>query len=189
MADRRKAAPAPRSAQGPMSGLVGAVERTRPAVPLDDLDRRILRRLAADPRASQRQLARECQVSAPAVADRINRLERLGVIRGYTVTIDWASIGYPVLVYIPIIIAPGGVLGTVLAQLREIPELDELIVVTGAYDLMARFRLRDHGHLQELLLDALWAIEGIQRIETFLSLGEVPRGNIIEKLVDSSDAT
>ncbi|WP_173152302.1 Lrp/AsnC ligand binding domain-containing protein [Phytohabitans suffuscus] len=53
---------------------------------------------------------------------------------------------------------------------------------------MARFRLRDHAHLQELLLDALWAIEGIQRIETFLSLGEVPRGNIIEKLVGDPDA-
>jgi DNA-binding Lrp family transcriptional regulator len=166
-----------------MAGLVGAIERPSPPVPLDDLDRDLLRRLAADPRISQRRLAQETGVSAPAVGDRIARLERNGVIRGYTITVDWAALGYPVLVYIPMIIAPGAGLAQIMAQLREIPELDELLVVTGTYDLMARFRLRDHAHLQQLLLDDLWPVNGLQRIETFLSLGEVPLGDVVAKLV------
>jgi Lrp/AsnC family transcriptional regulator, leucine-responsive regulatory protein len=156
----------------PMSGLADAIERPRPPVPLDDVDRILLRMLAENSRVSQRKLALAVEMSPPAVADRLARLERLGVIRGYTVDVDWSAAGYPIVVYIPMIVSPGADVQVILSRLRQIPELDELIVVTGAYDLLARFRLRDHPHLRELLLDQLWQIAGLQRIETFLSLGQ-----------------
>ncbi|MTD15111.1 winged helix-turn-helix transcriptional regulator [Nakamurella sp. YIM 132087] len=172
------------AARGSMAGLAGAIERQGPPVPLDDIDRELIRRLAADPRSSQRQLAREVNMSGPAVGERIARLERLGVIRGYTVDVDWAALGFPVLVYIPMSIAPGADLTQILADLHEIPELEELIAVTGTYDLMARFRLRDHAHLQTVLLEQLWPIYGLQRIETFLSLGEVRGASVLDRLLE-----
>ncbi|WP_454050344.1 Lrp/AsnC family transcriptional regulator [Cellulomonas sp. Marseille-Q8402] len=179
---RRTPRPAP-ARRGSMSGLAGFIERQGPAVPLDDIDRELVRRLAADPRASQRQLAREIKMSGPAVGERIARLERAGVIRGYTVSVDWAALGFPVLAYIPISIAPGADLAQILADLREVPELEELVAVTGAYDLIARLRLRDHAHLQEVLLESLWQIDGLQRIETFLSLGEVRGESLLQRLL------
>ncbi len=139
-----------------MAGLAGFIERQGPAVPIDDIDREIVRRLAADPRASQRQLAREIKMSGPAVGERIARLERSGVIRGYTVSVDWAALGYPVLAYIPITVAPGADLAQILGDLRALPELEELVAMTGTYDFLARFRLRDHAHLQALLLESMW---------------------------------
>ncbi|PWJ52750.1 transcriptional regulator, AsnC family [Quadrisphaera granulorum] len=166
-----------------MAGLAGFIERQGPPVPLDDIDRELVRRLAADPRASQRQLAREINMSGPAVGERIARLERSGVIRGYTVSVDWAALGFPVLVHIPMIVAPGADLTQILTDLHDIPELDELIAVTGTYDLIARFRLRDHAHLQQLLLEDLWPIDGLQRIETFLSLGEVTSTSLLDRLL------
>jgi len=169
--------------RGSMAGLAGFIERQGPPVALDDIDRELVRRLAVDPRASQRQLAREVNMSGPAVGERIARLERSGVIRGYTVTVDWAALGYPVLVHIPMIVAPGADLTRILTDLHDIPELDELLAITGTYDLIARFRLRDHAHLQELLLEDLWPIEGLQRIETFLSLGEVASSSLLERLL------
>lgn len=179
---RTTAAPAP-ARRNSMSGLAGFIERQGPPVPLDDIDRELVRRLAADPRASQRQLAREIRMSGPAVGERIARLERAGVIRGYTVSVDWAALGFPVLAYIPISIAPGADLAQILTDLREVPELEELVAVTGTYDLIARFRLRDHAHLQALLLESLWQIDGLQRIETFLSLGEVRGASLLERLL------
>ncbi|HEY0187909.1 MAG TPA: Lrp/AsnC family transcriptional regulator [Cellulomonas sp.] len=170
-----------------MSGLSGFIERQGQPVPMDDIDRDLVRRLAADPRASQRQLAREINMSGPAVGERIARLERAGVIRGYTVSVDWAALGFPVLAYIPISIAPGADLAQILTDLRELPELEELVALTGTYDLIARFRLRDHAHLQALLLESLWQIDGLQRIETFLSLGEVGAGSLLERLLDPPD--
>jgi len=172
-----------------MAGLAGAIERQGPAVPLDDIDRELIRRLAADPRASQRQLAREISMSGPAVGERIARLERAGVIRGYTLSVDWAALGFPVLVYIPMSVAPGADLANILTALRNIPEIEELIAVTGTYDLIARFRLRDHAHLQAVLLEELWPIEGLQRIETFLSLGEVRMSSVLDRLLGGEDGS
>jgi DNA-binding Lrp family transcriptional regulator len=51
------------------------------------------------------------------------------------------------------------------------PELEDLDIVTGQWDLIAKFRLRDHAHLQEVLLVRIWQIPGVQRVETFLGLG------------------
>jgi Lrp/AsnC family leucine-responsive transcriptional regulator len=180
--DGTEAAPAAR-ARSTMAGLSTVVSRSRPAVVLDHVDRELIMLLAEDPRVSQRQLAKTIGMSAPAVGERIARLERQGVIRGYTIDIDWGALGMPVLVYIPMTIAAGSDLELLVQELRAIPELEELTVVTGGYDLIARFRLRDHAHLQEVLLDRLYPISGLRRFETFLSLGEIPAGISIEKVL------
>lgn len=182
-----EAAGSRRVARAPMAGLSGAIERQGPPVPLDDIDRQLIRRLAKDPRVSQRQLAREVNMSGPAVGERVARLERLGVIGGYTVSVDWAALGYPMMVYISMSIAPGADLSQILRELQGIDELEELVVVTGSYDLIARFRLRDHPNLQTLLLEQLWQIDGLQRVETFLSLGAVRGTNALERLLSPVD--
>jgi len=170
-----------------MAGLSSQIARSRAAVSLDQVDRDLLVLLAADPRISQRQLAKQVGMSAPAVGERVARLERLGVIRGYTVDIDWAAVGLPVLVYIPMTIAAGSDVRALLDQLRAIPELEELVVVTGGYDFISRFRLRDHAHLQELLLERLYPIPGLRRFETFLSLGEIPVDNGLEQMISTRE--
>lgn len=168
---RRDAASKP----SPMSSMTFEVLPTVDTVIFDDVDRHLLQLLVADPRVSQRQLAREVGMSPPAVGERIARLERHGLIQGYTTVIDWAALGYPGIVYIPMTLATDADVPGIVAALRDIPELSDLVVVTGSYDLMARFRIRDHAHLQRLLLDRIWPIRGLQRIETFLGIGEIVR--------------
>src|SRR5881394_779891 len=63
------------------------------AVDLDELDLRILTLLLRDGRAPASQIAEQVGLSRPAVADRIEKLERQGVIRGTTVVVDPASLG------------------------------------------------------------------------------------------------
>ena len=62
---------------------------------LDGTNRRLLAELTADPRASAAELARRVGMSAPAVRERIARLEEAGVIRGYRLDLDPAAIGLP----------------------------------------------------------------------------------------------
>ncbi len=159
-----------------MAGLSKLVSRVAPTVALDQVDRELIALMLADSRTSQRQLAKQIGMSAPAVGERIARLERLGVIKGYTVDIDWSAVGVPVLVYIPMTIAAGADLEALVGELTAIPELESLTVVTGGYDLIARFRLSDHMHLQRLLLDRLYPIGGLSRFETLLGLGDIPAG-------------
>jgi Lrp/AsnC family leucine-responsive transcriptional regulator len=70
------------------------------AVELDDLDRRILQILLRDGRTPAAQIAEEIGLSRPAVADRIEKLERQGVIRGTTVVVEPASLGLHVTAFV-----------------------------------------------------------------------------------------
>src|SRR4051794_27685169 len=67
---------------------------------LDETNRRLLAELVADPRASTAELARRIGMSAPAVRERLTRLEATGVIRGYRVDIDPAAVGLPVAAWV-----------------------------------------------------------------------------------------
>ena len=75
----------------PLAKLAEVSPPPRPEGEVDDFDLALLRALAADARQSQRALARQIEMSPPAVADRLARLERSGVIRGYRADIDWAA--------------------------------------------------------------------------------------------------
>ncbi|MFF1879705.1 Lrp/AsnC family transcriptional regulator [Leifsonia sp. NPDC058230] len=153
------------------SKLAQIIQRPTAKAPLDDVDVALLKALNDDSRLSQRALSREVGLSAPAIGERLVRLERLGVIRGYTLDLDWAALGYSMSVHIPMTAAAGADLGVIIEHLVEMPELEDLDIVTGQWDLIAKFRLRDHAHLQEVLLVRIWQIPGVQRVETFLGLG------------------
>jgi len=155
-----------------------------PPADLDDLDLALLRALADDARQSQRALARRIEMSPPAVADRLARLERSGAIRGYRVDIDWAALGYPVVVYLAVTAGPGMELTEIITAIRALPEAEQMSVVTGSLDLLVRLRVRDHAHLRELLLSKIFQINGVQRTETFLSLADMEPGNFAAAMLD-----
>ncbi len=170
-----------------MSHIGDLLERTLDPVSLDEIDQRVLTILSEDSTISQRALSAKVGMSAPAIADRVSRLERNGVIQRRGIEVDWSALGYPMLVILPINIS-GHVDGRVVVErLQSLPHLTELLVLTGTYDMMARFRLRDYSHLQELLLEKIWQIPGIERVETMLSLGKVRGEHPLSRLVLPQD--
>jgi Lrp/AsnC family transcriptional regulator, leucine-responsive regulatory protein len=168
----------------PLAKLAAVSPPSRPAAEVDDLDLALLSALAADARQSQRALARQIEMSPPAVADRLARLERSGVIRGYRVDIDWAALGLPVVVYLAVTSGAGMDLSEIIREINELPEAETMSVVTGSLDLLVRLRVRDHTHLRQLLLTKIFQISGVQRTETFLSLADVEPDNFIATLLE-----
>lgn len=174
----------------PLSGLLEVTAPRASRVHLDEIDRRLLTLLSTDARISQRKLAAELRMSPPAVGERIARLERAGVIRGYTVDIDWSAVGCSV-VFLTVAATPGAA-PEVLRELYRIPEVEDVAVITGSVDMLARLRVRDHEHLRQLLMSEIWRIEGLQRTETFLGLGEMPQkagyvGGVLTRLSAEPD--
>jgi len=169
--------------------LAGAIERPHDQVPLDEIDIALLRELERDSRQSQRALARHVNMSAPAVAERIARFERNGIIRKYSIAVDWERLGFDVVVYMPITLESGGDIEPTLEAFRAIPELEELTVVAGRYDLLARFRLSAQGQLRELLLDRVWQIPNVARIETMLGLGNMMMDDFSTRTLASAKPT
>jgi DNA-binding Lrp family transcriptional regulator len=158
--------------KAPLSGLADVAAPPRAAVRLDDVDRRILSLLAEDARLSQRALARELRMSPPAIGERLARLDRIGVIRGYRVEIDWAALGF-VTGYLAVTAMEGADQSEIMRALHQLPEVQDVAVITGSMDMLARVRVRDYAHLRQFLLQRVWQMAGIQRTETFLSLAEL----------------
>lgn len=120
------------------------------AVMLDDLNLRILGELQADGRLGLAELGRRIGLSAPAVAERVQRLERVGVIRGYQAELDPAALGFPVSAVVRIRPSPGQ-LQRIPEVARETPEVGECYRITGEDCYLLRLHLRSIDDLEEVL--------------------------------------
>jgi Lrp/AsnC family leucine-responsive transcriptional regulator len=97
---------------------------------LDDVNLRLLDVLSDDPRLSVAEVARRVNMSAPAVRERIGRLEQAGVIRGYRLDIDPAALGLPVAAWVRLRPGPGQL--PRIAELADrIPEVSECHRISG----------------------------------------------------------
>jgi Lrp/AsnC family transcriptional regulator, leucine-responsive regulatory protein len=119
---------------------------------------RLLERLQADPRITMSALAREVGMSAPAVTERVQRLERAGVIAGYRLLVDPAALDLPVTAWVRIRPAPGQ-LPKVAALAQKIPQIAECYRITG-----------EDCFLLKLHAPAVDAIEDV--LDKFLMLGQ-----------------
>jgi DNA-binding Lrp family transcriptional regulator len=167
----------------PTAGRAKPERRGRRA-PLDATDLAILRLLAGDARMSLRRVARELGMSPPAIADRVAGLERQGVIRGYRAELDRSMLGFPLVVYVGIVSVQGTDQLQVVERLRETPEVEDVHLVTGPKDMLVRLRLRDTAHLREVLFERIWTVPGVDRTETFVSLGDMAPKAIDVLLID-----
>ena len=96
------------------------------------------------------ELGRRIGLSAPAVAERVQRLERAGVIRGYQADLDPAALGYPVAAVVRIRPAPGQ-LQRIPQIARETPEVGECHRITGEDCYLLRLHLHSIDDLEEIL--------------------------------------
>lgn len=117
---------------------------------LDKYDRKILAALSENARIRFAELARRVNLSAPAVADRVEKLERAGVITGYHVAIDPARIGMPIQCVIELTVKHREY-GTVLDRVRGMPEVVECVSITGTSALLIRAALPAMPALQDLI--------------------------------------
>lgn len=160
---------------------------------LDTVDARLLQLLEHDGRASLRSLADAIGLSGPAVADRINRLTDRGIIRRFSVDIDWARLGLPTLAQIALLTDKTQHIENVVARLREVERIEEVSIVTGSTDLLVRARVTDLTDLRRLLVEKIWPIEGIQRVETTLAVEtiQVPEfaTNLLADIAPTNEAS
>lgn len=139
---------------------------------LDATDLAILIHLLRDARSSVRGIAAAVGMSAPAVAERMSRMERSGVIGGYRAVVDWSRLGYGLTAYVSVTGVQGWEQHETVGALLKLPEVEQVEVVTGSYDLLVRLRVRDQDHLRRCLFDGLWKVPGVHRTETLICLGE-----------------
>jgi Lrp/AsnC family transcriptional regulator, regulator for asnA, asnC and gidA len=139
---------------------------------IDNLDRKILDIITKNARVPYLEVARECNVSGAAIHQRVQRLIRLGVIKGSEFKVDPVMVGFRTCAYIGIFLDHPGNYKDVVNNLREIPEVIECHYTTGNYSLFIKVYTEDNEHLRIVLTDKIQTIAGVVRTETLISLEE-----------------
>ncbi len=145
--------------------------------PVDQLDRRLLAGLAANPRAGILELARQLGVARGTVQARLDRLQRRGIVTGFGPDLDVEALGYEVLAFTTLEIAQGR-LHDVVEHIREIPEVLEVHGISGAGDLHCRVVARTNRDLQRIVNHIL-EVQGINRSTTVIALSEQIRYRVL----------
>jgi Lrp/AsnC family transcriptional regulator, leucine-responsive regulatory protein len=118
---------------------------------MDKTDRMIIRELLEEARLPLAELGRRVNLSAPAVGERVKRLEREGVITGYRAQVDLAKLGYALTAIVQVKPSTPGQLPKIPELARQIPEVGECHRITGEDCFYLKVHLRSIDELSELL--------------------------------------
>ena len=117
---------------------------------LDPTNLRILEELQADARLTMAELGRRVSLSPPAVAERVQRLERAGVITGYHAAVDPSAVGYPIAAVVRVRPASRQ-LHRIPEVARDLPEVVECYRITGEDCFFVKLHLRSMEDLENIL--------------------------------------
>ena len=101
---------------------------------MDKIDKELLRLLTENARMPLNQLAQRVFLSSPAVASRIDKLEKEGIIQSYTTKVDYLKLGYPITAFINLEVQPQQK-QTFYSYIQECPNVLECNCVTGRYSM------------------------------------------------------
>jgi Lrp/AsnC family transcriptional regulator, leucine-responsive regulatory protein len=139
---------------------------------MDAIDRNIIALLRQNSRLSQEQIAREVQLSRPAIHERLKRLEENRVIRGYTALIDWNAIALPLtaFIWVGLDLTPcSKVFAGIRSKGTDDAFVEECHRVTGEWCLLLKVRAASTTALQDFL-DRLRTVTGIKNTMTNIAL-------------------
>lgn len=139
---------------------------------IDKLDKQILDILMKDANVPYTEIAKRLFVSGGTIHVRMDKLKKMGVVKGAHLAVDYEKLGFDVSAFLGIYLDKSSLYNDVAKQLMEIPEVTGAHYTTGMYNIFAKIVCRDTTHLREVLHDKLQKISGIQRTETMISLEE-----------------
>jgi Lrp/AsnC family transcriptional regulator for asnA, asnC and gidA len=139
---------------------------------IDNLDRDILGILIKDAKVPYTEIAKRLVVSPGTIHVRMKRMERLGIVKGATLELDPARIGYDLTAFVGIYLIKGSVYNEVIDEINQIPEIVEAHYTTGEYSIFIKIICRNTDHLREVIGEKIQSLKGVMRTETIISLGE-----------------
>ncbi|NEP17347.1 MAG: Lrp/AsnC family transcriptional regulator [Leptolyngbya sp. SIO4C1] len=143
---------------------------------LDELDLKILRRLMSAGRTTWAELASDCGVSAPAIAERVRRLERQRVIVGYAARLSAAQLGYDITAFVSVSLERPQHRAAFLDYVQQTAEIQECHHVTGAGDYLLKIRCRNTAALEQLISEDIKGLAGVVQTQTSIALSTVKEG-------------
>lgn len=147
------------------------------AVELDKTDRRILGILQADGRIANVELAERIGLSPASAGERLKRLQRDGLIEGYSARLNPHQLGLGLLVFVEVLLdkTTPDVFERFAKAVRIAPEVLECHMVAGGFDYLVKTRVADMAAYRRFLGDVLLALPGVRETRTYAVMEEVKR--------------
>ena len=148
---------------------------------LDDVDRRILRLLQADPARGVPDIADAVGTTPARVSRRLDRLRAEGILQGSQMVIDWRALGFAVAVSLRITLDktnPHAFDEFTLAA-RAVPEVLEIQSFLGRVDMRLNVIARNMAHYQEVYRSRILTLPHIADIEALMHIAEIKRAQAL----------
>lgn len=142
---------------------------------LDDLDRRILRHLQADPAHSLPELADLLKTTSSRLSRRLDKLHASGILKGQQAIIDWRALGYAVEVSLRVTLdkTQTRAFDEFIAAARDIPEVIEIQTFLGRVDVRLSVIARDMPHYQTIYRAQILTLPHIADIEALMHVARI----------------
>ena len=138
---------------------------------IDNIDLKILSVLSKNAKMPYTEVAKKVFVSGGTVHVRMRKLEKMGVVRGTKLDIDYNKLGYNISSYMGIYLEKSFLYKETVQSLKKIPEIVEIHAITGQYTIFIKIICKDTSHFRNFL-DTVHKVKGITRTETFMSFEE-----------------
>ena len=147
----------------------------RPAPPLDQYEKRILRLLQEDASLSNAEIAEKVGLSASPCWRRIDRLEREGFIKRRVALLDRRKVGLNAQIFAQVKLNAHGRanLDEFAAAIRDLPEVLECYVMMGSVDFLLRIVAPDIEAYEKLFFNRLSQLPGVQEVNSTVALSEI----------------
>jgi len=145
---------------------------------LDDKDLKILELLRKNSKLSTKDISKKLLIPITTVHNRIKKLEKNSVIKGYSVSLDHKKLGNLISAYIMITVNYTSLKFNKLTQkdlvkkLKIHPLVEEVSMVSGAFDLVVKSRTKTVEDLGEFVTKNLRSLPGVSRTQTMVILDE-----------------
>lgn len=140
---------------------------------MDDLDRKILDLLECGGRMTASEIGKRVNLSVPAAAERIRKLEDRGIVKGYQAVLDRKKIGKSLSAFVFVDVEKTGQIEEFRRKAALFPDVLELHHIAGEHDYLLKVAVKDTSELEGFITDKLKAIPGVSRSRTYIVFSSI----------------
>ncbi len=153
---------------------------------LDSIDKQILALLQKRGRMTNAELSKQVGLSAASALERVKKLERGGVIRGYHARLDPAAVGIGLVILVEVTLArhQHDAIVRFIEAVQTVDEIVDCYHITGRADYLLRVVAKDIPSYELFVMETLSALPGVQHIETMMILSAVKESKTLPIMVE-----
>ena len=148
---------------------------------MDEINKAILAQLIKNSRSTASEISKQVNLSVPAVAERIRKMETAGMINGYTVKLDRQQLGLQLIAFIMVTLDNSSSIANFRDKMVACPDVLECHHLAGQSDYLLKIRVENTNQLERFLMDVLKKTAGVASSNTLICLSTLKEElNVLE---------